>query len=335
MPVRITLERRSCLRVLVTGAAGFIGSHLVERLLSSGYSVIGLDNLSSGSLGNLSEAIHAPGFRFVKADLLDPQAWVEDLSGVETVFHMAANPEVRHSTREPLDHYHQNLTATMNLLEAVRRKGIRLFVFASSSTVYGDPDIIPTPENHPIKPISIYGATKAAGEIMCSTYSRLYGVGCLILRYANIVGPRLRHGVIYDFIRKIRENRYCIEILGDGTQRKSYLYISDAVEATMASFNKMLDEGSSLEVYNIGNKDWITVIDIARIVARVMGIEDIEYRFKPATPDGRGWLGDVKLMLLDIARIGDKTGWRPSMGSSEAVERTSFELVRELKIQNS
>ena len=310
----------------MTGAAGFIGSHLVERLLDLGYYVVGLDNLSSGSLDNLAGVMGRRGFRFVRADLLDLSTLPEDLFRVDVVFHMAANPEVRHSTRDPLDHYHQNLTATMNALERARRCGAGVFVFASSSTVYGDAEAIPTPEEHPIRPISIYGATKAAGEMLCQTYSRLYGLKCLVLRYANIVGPRLRHGVIYDFINKLRESSKELEILGDGSQRKSYLYIEDAVNASIRALDYMLKNSSTEEIYNIGNKDWVSVLEIADIVIETMGLKGVRYRFSPATPDGRGWPGDVKLMLLDISRLERKTGWVPSLSSREAVRRTAVEI---------
>ncbi|MEM2136984.1 MAG: NAD-dependent epimerase/dehydratase family protein, partial [Candidatus Methanomethylicia archaeon] len=184
------------MKAIITGVAGFIGSHLADRLLSMGFKVVGIDNFSSGDPNNLSNAINSVSFKLVKADLINPQSWIEFFNGVDVVFHFAANPEVRHSFREPLDHYRNNVETTFNVLEACRRFGIRSLVFASSSTVYGDPEKIPTPEDHPIKPISIYGATKAACEVLCQTYSKLYGLNSLILRYANIVGPRTNHGVI-------------------------------------------------------------------------------------------------------------------------------------------
>ena len=246
------------------------------------------------------------------------------------VFHLAANPEVRHSTREPLEHYHQNLTATMHVLEAARRSNARLVVFASSSTVYGDPTETPTPETHPLRPISVYGATKAAGEILCETYARLYGLACLSLRYANIVGPRLRHGVIYDFIMKLQKNPKRLEILGDGTQKKSYLHVDDAVKATVKAAQHVLEAGKRTEVYNIGNRDWTTVKETADAVAEAMGLQGVEYVYRPATPDGRGWPGDVKLMLLDIEKIVKDTGWAPRMTSSQAVKETARQLVEEL-----
>ena len=320
------------LRVVVTGAAGFIGSHLVEELVRRGYRVVGIDNLSAGRRENLAGVLGSGGFELIVSDLREPGGeWLQGFRGAEVVFHLAANPEVRHSTREPLDHYHQNVTATMHVLEVARRNNARLVVFASSSTVYGDPETIPTPETHPIKPISVYGATKAAGEIFCQTYARLYGLQCLVLRYANIVGPRLRHGVIYDFIQKLRKDPRRLVILGDGSQRKSYLHVSDAVQATLTATEYILETGDKAKTYNIGNRDWVAVREIADIVTEAMGLRSVEYVYKPATPDGRGWPGDVKLMLLDIKRITTETRWQPRMSSKEAVRETAKQLVKELK----
>jgi UDP-glucose 4-epimerase len=318
------------LRVLVTGGAGFLGSHLVDRLLSEGYSVVVVDNLSSGRLENIGHHLGEPGFRFVRADLLEPDTWVGEVRDANVVFHFAANPEVRHSVREPLDHYRQNLTATMNVLEAARLHGVGAVVLASSSTVYGDPEVVPTPEDHPLKPISVYGATKAAAEIMLETYARLYGLRALILRYANIVGPRLRHGAIYDFIEKLRRNPRRLEVLGDGTQRKSYLHVGDAVEATLAALDHLLEAGKKLETYNVGSRDWTTVGEIADAVIEAMGLKEVEYVYNPATPDGRGWPGDVKIMLLDTSKIERDTGWKPKMTSLEAVKAAARQLVEEL-----
>ena len=318
------------LKVFVTGCAGFIGSFLVEKLVGEGYSVACVDNLSSGRLENLKSVLEEKSFTFLKADLLEPFRWQHLVKGVDIVFHFAANPEVRHSVREPLDHYKQNLTATMHVLEAARSHRVRLFVFASSSTVYGDARRIPTPEDHPLEPISVYGATKAAAEIMCQTYARLYGMQCLVLRYANIVGPRLRHGVIYDFIVKLKKNPRRLEILGDGTQKKSYLYIDDTIEATLATVNHVLYNEEKVKVYNVGNWDWTTVKEIADAVVEAMGLKEVEYVYKPATDDGRGWPGDVKLMLLDISRIVNEVGWKPRLSSLEAVKVTAKYLAEEL-----
>jgi len=318
------------LRAFVTGCAGFIGSFLVEQLIGRGYSVVCVDNLSAGRLENLEGVLGEKGFAFVKADLLEPHRWQHLLEGVDIVFHFAANPEVRHSVREPLDHYEQNLTATMHVLEAARKHRVKLVVFASSSTVYGDAKKIPTPEDHPLEPISVYGATKAAAEIMCQTYARLYNMQCLVLRYANIVGPRLRHGVIYDFIMKLKKDPTRLEILGDGGQRKSYLYIDDTIDATLAATDHVLETREKVKVYNVGNRDWTTVKEIADAVVEAMGLKNVEYVYRPATPDGRGWPGDVRLMLLDITRIRKETGWQPKLTSLEAVRKTAKHLVEEL-----
>ncbi|HIQ10499.1 MAG TPA: NAD-dependent epimerase/dehydratase family protein, partial [Pyrodictium sp.] len=167
-------------------------------------------------------------------------------------------------------------------------------------------------------------------EIMCQTYARLYGMQCLVLRYANIVGPRLRHGVIYDFIVKLKKNPRRLEILGDGTQKKSYLYIDDAVEATLATVNHVLYNEEKVKVYNVGNWDWTTVKEIADAVVEAMGLKEVEYVYKPATDDGRGWPGDVKLMLLDISRIVSEVGWKPRFSSLEAVKVAAKYLAEEL-----
>ena len=316
------------MRVLVTGGAGFIGSHLVDRLLAMGYGVRVLDNLSSNVVD--PRGFWGERVEFVRCDLSEPSsACLEAFRGVDIVFHMAANPEVRVSTVEPGVHFRHNVVATWHALEASRSAGVRAFVFASSSTVYGDPRRIPTPEDHELDPISVYGACKASGEALVRSYSRLYGFRGLILRYANIVGPRLRHGVIWDFIGKLRRDPRRLEILGDGTQRKSYLYITDAVDATLAALERLMEGGEDVLVYNVGNRDWVTVREIADAVVEAMGLQGVEYTYRPGTPDGRGWPGDVKLMLLDITRITRDTGWQPRLSSLEAVRRTARALVEQ------
>lgn len=319
------------MRVVVTGGAGFMGSFLSEALFDLGFSVTVIDNFSLGSLSNLVNLLGRYGFDVIKGDLRDFGSWVEVLKGSYAVFHFAANPEVRHGLRDPLDHYHQNVTATINVLEASRISGAKIFIFASSSTVYGDASIIPTPEDYPLKPVSIYGATKAMGEILCEAYARLYEIKCLILRYANIVGSRLKHGVIYDFIEKLTRNPQILEILGDGSQRKSYLHVSDAIEATIEAFKRIENIDEKILVYNIGNKDWITVVEIADIVVEALGLKNVKYIFKPETPDGRGWPGDVKLMLLSIDKIMRDTNWKPKLTSKEAVKLAAESIAKEFK----
>ncbi len=317
-------------RVLITGGAGFIGSHLVDRLIEKGYIVRVIDNLSSGNLEYISKHVNSPNFEFIRGDLKNPEDIMKSVKGIDTIFHFAANPEVKLSVTEPEIHFRENLYATFNLLEAARKTGaVRLFIFASSSTVYGDAKIIPTPETHDIRPISVYGASKAGCEALICSYAYLYGFKAVSLRYANIVGPRLRHGVIYDFIMKLKKNPYRLEILGDGTQKKSYLYITDTIDATLFAAQHI---DGYYDVYNIGNEDWITVKEIADIVTEAMGLKP-EYIFTGGTKDGRGWPGDVKYMRLSIEKIKNK-GWKPKYSSKEAVKLTAESLVKELLYKN-
>jgi len=307
-------------RVLVTGGAGFIGSHLVDRLMSRGYGVTVVDCLSSGSVENIKQWFKSPRFRFVKDDLKSLGGWVDEFRDVDVVFHYAANPEVRVSITEPRIHFEDNLQATFNVLEACRSFKVPCLVFASTSTVYGDAEVIPTPEDYqPLKPISVYGAVKLACETLIGTYARLYGLRALILRYANVVGPRMRHGVLVDFIRKLKADSKRLEILGDGSQRKSYIYVGDAVDATLEALRYIYESGGSTEVFNVGSEDWISVREIADIVVESTGLRGVEYFYKPATGDGRGWIGDVKTMLLDVGRLKKATGWSPRLSSREAV----------------
>ncbi len=314
--------------IVVTGGCGFIGSHLVDALAERGFDVVVIDNLSTGSLDNVRQHLDKPYFRLVKADLKRWEEWVEAVAGAEAVFHFAANPEVRVSVTDPRIHFEENVVATFNVLEACRKHDVPVLVFASSSTVYGDAKKIPTPEDyHPLEPISVYGASKLACENLIVAYAKLYGIRGLVLRYANVIGPRSTHGVIFDFVRKLRANSRVLEILGDGTQRKSYIYVSDAIDATLHLLETFRNSGREYDVYNIGSEDWVTVREIADIVVEEMGLKDVRYVFKPATPDGRGWPGDVKLMLLDISKL-KSTGWRPKINSREAVRATARWLVK-------
>jgi len=315
-------------KIMVTGGAGFIGSHLVDHLMDLGYHVVVIDNLSAGKLEFIKHWLEHEGFEFHKADLLD-ESISDLLKDVYAVFHFAANPEVRIGSQKPEAIWENNVLATYNLLEAMRKKEIKYIIFASSSTVYGEASKIPTPEDYaPLEPISVYGASKLACEAMISGYAHTFKIRALVLRYANIIGSRLRHGVIYDFIMKLKKNPNELEILGDGTQRKSYLHISDTVKATIHLFNYFEKENKLFDVYNVGNDDWVTVREIADIVSRAMNLKP-KYRFTGGVEGGRGWIGDVKYMLLDISKL-RKIGWEPELSSKEAVEKTAQELVSEL-----
>ena len=318
-------------RILVTGGAGFIGSHLIDAIFEGNLAeeVLVVDNLSSGDVGFIKGWLDSGKARLVRVDLRDLEETEGVIRGVDVVFHFAANPEVRKGSEDPSTMWANNVIATYNVLEAMRKNDVPHIVFASSSTVYGEPEKIPTPEDYgPLEPISTYGASKLAGEAWISAYAHTYGIKGLVLRFANIIGPRLRHGVIYDFIVKLLRNPSELEILGDGTQRKSYLFVGDAVDATLHLLEHQLRTGERVGFYNVGNDDWVTVKEIADIVSKVMGVSP-KYNFTGGVEGGRGWKGDVKYMLLDISKL-KGTGWSPKYSSNQAVEKTTVSLIKEI-----
>jgi UDP-glucose 4-epimerase len=313
------------MKILVTGGAGFIGSHLVDRLIKEGFSVRVIDNLSSGRLENLAQYRGDPRVEVVMGDLKKMEDALKAVDGVDVVFHFAANPEVRVSTTNPEIHFNENVVATFNLLEAMRRRDVKELVFASSSSVYGEPEQIPVSEDAPIRPVSVYGASKAACENLIHAYVKLYGIKAVILRYANVVGPRLRHGVVWDLINKLRKNLNELEILGDGKQVRSYIYIDDAVEATIIAWRKSF---SNFNVYNVASEDWLTVDEVADEVIKAMGLLGVKRVYKPLL-HGVGWPGDVKRIALRIDRL--KTlGFTPRFSSRDAVRLTVKSLLAEM-----
>ena len=313
--------------ILVTGGAGFIGSHLVDKLMQTKNYTHVFDNLSSGNLKNVKRWTSNRGFKFLKGELLDKQSVEKAVANCETVFHLAANPEVRLSSVSPNIHFEQNVVATYNLLEAVRKSGTaESFIFTSSSTVYGDASEIPTPEDYaPLEPISVYGASKLASEALITAYAHTYGFNAVIYRLANIIGPRSGHGVLHDFVEKLRRNPRELEILGDGTQAKSYLYVDDCVEAMLFSYAK---SGRRIDVYNLGSDDRINVNSIARIIISEMGLRDVVFRYTGGVDGGRGWKGDVKYMLLAVDKLGS-LGWKTKLNSVEAVTKTVRGMLKE------
>jgi UDP-glucose 4-epimerase len=262
----------------------------------------------------------------LKGDLKNLKEAEKAVKDVDVVFHYAANPEVRVSTTNPEIHFNENVVATFNLLEAMRKNDIEELIFASSSSVYGEPEIIPVSEDAPIQPVSVYGASKAACENLIHAYSKLYGIKALVLRYANVVGPRLRHGVIYDFLVKLNKNPIELEILGDGTQKRSYIYIDDAVEATLTAYNRTVKQ---FDVFNVGSEDCLTVKEVADIVIKSMGLKNVRYTYK-SIAHGVGWKGDVKHVALNITKLVN-LGFKPKMNSVRAVERTTKHLLNEIK----
>ncbi|MCS7143495.1 MAG: NAD-dependent epimerase/dehydratase family protein [Archaeoglobaceae archaeon] len=299
--------------ILVTGGAGFIGSHVVDRLVEFD-KVFVLDNLSSGrkDFVNPKAELHV-------VDLAtDPLA--DFLKGAEEVWHLAANPDVRIGAEKPEEIYRNNILATYRLLEAMRKAKVQKIVFTSTSTVYGEAKQIPTPEEHPTQPISIYGASKLACEALIESYCHTFDFQAYIYRFANVIGKRSTHGVIYDFIKKLRANPKELEILGNGEQNKSYIYIEDCISAMLVG----LKANGKVNVFNIGSEDQVKVKRIGEIVAEEMGL-DPKFRF---TGGDRGWKGDVPVMLLSIERL-KSLGWKPKFGSEEAVRKAVRDLLDE------
>jgi len=316
------------LKALVTGGAGFIGSHIVDYLIKKGKPVKIIDNLSSGNLDNLSQWKDIELFEFIKADLLDNEKINEAVKGCDEIYHLAANPEVNVKKASPEDHFKQNIEATYNLLEAMRHDGNQRFIiFTSTSTIYGEADQIPTEESYgPLKPISLYGASKLACEALISAYASMYGFRGLIYRLANVVGPRTNHGVIYDFIKKLHENPNELEVLGDGSQSKSYLYIDDCISGIMCGIKSKSD----VEIYNIGSEDRTNVLAIAETVKKEMGLNNTEIKLTGGVDGGRGWRGDVKLMQLNMNNL-KRLGWMPRYSSDEAVKLTVRAIIDSFK----
>jgi len=300
---------------VITGGAGYIGGHLTDYLVNKD-EVIVIDDFSYGKYVNQKA-------KYIKADLRKETEIKVPKDSV--IFHLAANPDVRTSMIDPIEHFERDVKATLNTLETARKNDAKIVVFASSSTVYGEAQKIPTPEDAELRPISNYGLYKLMGELMVEYYSRVYGIKGVSVRIANVTGGRVSHGVVYDFVHKILKNNKRLEILGNGKQKKSYIYISDAVEGLV--FLSERSEGQ-YSVYNLGNEDWITVDEIAKIVEEEMNVFPEHVYIDPG--DGRGWAGDVRFMLLDISKI-KRLGWRPKYSSREAVRLAVRDLLNELR----
>lgn len=300
-------------KVIVTGGAGFIGSHLVDRLLSQDNEVAVIDNLSSGRMEFIERNLKNPNFKFIKLDILDLEKLKKAIQGADIIYHFAANPDVRLGAENTKIHLEQNIFATYNVLEAMRMNGQQNIVFTSTSTVYGEATIIPTPENYgPLVPISLYGASKLACEALITSYCHTFDMKSWIFRFANIVGERSTHGIIVDFRNKLRNNPDSLEILGDGQQRKSYLHVSDCVDAIMYAVNNSHEMAN---IFNIGSNDTINSTEIGEIVVSGMGLKDVAFSY---TGGKRGWKGDVPRMLLSIETL-QKLGWKPVHNSKSSV----------------
>jgi len=317
------------LRVLVTGGAGFIGSQLCKVLLNRGDEVTVLDNFSSSSHGNLQRIPACKKINVVIGDCKNRQDIRRALAGAETVYHLAANPVVRLDHSDPSTCFQENAYATHALLDEVRKRDVNPVVFTSSSTVYGDARLLPTPESYgPLEPISYYGAAKLASEALISAFSYTYGITGIILRLANVIGPRSKHGIINDLLAQIKKRPRGLRVLGNGRQIKSYLYIDDCISGIIHSVQS---SQKSLNVFNVGSSDQIEVKAVARIILAESGVDDMPIEFTGGTEEGRGWNGDVKNMLLDVSKLRSK-GWRPKYTSEEAIRITVRSVLDRLPL---
>jgi UDP-glucose 4-epimerase len=303
------------LRVLVTGAAGFIGSHMVDRLLSAGHSVVGFDNLSTGQRRFLESAFVHPRFTFHEADLLDRDSLARAMEGAELVVHFAANADVRFGTEHPRKDLEQNTIATWNVLEAMREKGCKRIVFSSTGSVYGEPEIFPTPEACPF-PVqtSLYGTSKLAAEGLIQAYCEGFGLQGYIFRFVSILGERYSHGHVFDFYQQLAEHPEHLHVLGNGHQKKSYLYVQDCMDAILTAIERAKDK---VNIFNLGTDEYCEVNDSIGWICEHLGLHPT------LTYSGgeRGWVGDSPFILLDCSRI-RALGWRPRFTIKQAVLAT-------------
>jgi UDP-glucose 4-epimerase len=306
--------------VFVTGASGFIGSTLVDRLLSKNLTVIGWDNFTTGQRRFLDQALKHKNFTLIEGDNLDFTALAAAMKGCDTVFHLAANADVRFGTEHPRKDLEQNTIATFNVLEAARLNSIKQFAFSSTGSTYGEAAVIPTPEHAPF-PVqtSLYGASKVAGEGMISAYGEGFGMESYIFRFVSILGERYTHGHIFDFYKQLREHPEKLRVLGDGSQRKSYLYVQDCVDAILhvMRLQTAKDAPQHTQIYNLGTPEYVQVNDSIRTIINHLGLKPaLEY-----SGGNRGWIGDNPFIFLDTQKI-TATGWKPKLTIQQGIAQT-------------
>ena len=299
----------------VTGCAGFIGSNLVDRLLQDGHTIVGYDNFSTGLPEFLVEAHKSRQFTLTRGDLLDLDALTQSMRGADFVFHLAANADVRFGTQHPRKDLEQNTIATSNVLEAMRANGIRRIAFSSTGSVYGEPHVFPTPEDVPF-PVqtSLYGASKLAAEGLIQAYCEGFGFQAYIFRFVSILGERYTHGHVFDFYKQLREHPDRLDVLGNGKQRKSYLYVQDCINAMLVAIEKSQDQ---VNIFNLGTDEYCEVNDSIGWICEHL-------RLSPQcvyAGGERGWIGDSPFIFLDTAKI-RAFGWRPQLTIREGILRT-------------
>ncbi len=299
----------------ITGCAGFIASNLVDRLLGEGHTVVGYDNFSTGQKQFLAQAQQSPNFTLVQGDTLDLDPLTQAMAGADFVFHLAANADVRFGLQHPGKDLAQNTTATFNVLEAMRANGVKRIAFSSTGSIYGEPDIFPTPEDAPF-PIqtSLYGASKLAGESLISAYAEGYGFQGYIFRFVSILGERYSHGHVFDFYHKLLANPHEIEVLGNGQQKKSYLYVQDCLDAMLWVIEKAAEP---VNIYNLGTDEYCMVNDSLGWITDHLGVKPQRHY----TGGERGWVGDSPFIFLDTQKV-RALGWQPKLTIQQGIIKT-------------
>lgn len=307
-------------RVFVTGGAGFIGSSLVDRLLAEGSAVVAWDDFSTGQVRFLEKAKSHPNFALVRGDNLDAPSLTRAMAGCDMVFHLAANADVRFGLDHPGRDLQQNTIATFNVLEAMRANGLKRIAFSSTGSVYGEAEVIPTPETAPF-PIqtSLYAASKLAGESMISAYCEGFGFEGYLFRFVSILGERYTHGHVFDFYQQLSEHPGHLDVLGDGAQRKSYLHIGDCLDAVLQVVRAGTASSARhrVQIYNLGTFEYCEVKNSIGWICERLGLQP-ELRF---TGGQRGWVGDNPFIFLDTAKI-RAIGWQPKLSIRQGVVRT-------------
>lgn len=308
------------MKALVTGGAGFIGSNVVDELIRRDWQVVIYDNLTTGFRRHLEGALSSGKAELVEGDILDSGALTEAMKGASTVFHFAANADVRGGRDNTHIDMEQNVVGTQRVLEAMRSAGAKTIVFTSSATVYGEPEVFPTPEAYAPLQTSVYGASKLAAEAYIQAYGEYFDIRSFCFRFVSWIGERYSHGVVYDFAQKLLADPKRLEILGDGNQRKSYLHVADGVKGIFLALDKMTDMKN---VVNLGHEEYVNVVEVADVICREMGLSEVEYNF---TGGIRGWLGDSPLVHLDISKL-KRLGFQPSIRIKEGIRRTARYLL--------
>ena len=303
------------MRYFITGCAGFIGSTLADRLLRDGHEVVGYDNFSSGQDKFIELALRSPRFSLVRGDVLDAAALTAAMAGAEFVFHLAANADVRFGTEHPSRDLEQNTIGTFRVLDAMRINRIKHIAFSSTGSVYGEPDVFPTPEDaaFPVQ-TSLYGAAKVAGEGLIQAFCEGFGMQGWIFRFVSILGERYSHGHVFDFYKSLRADPSTLRILGDGTQRKSYLYVQDCVDAILVAIERAT---AKVNIFNLGTDEFIEVNDSVTHICEALGISPK----RTYSGGSRGWVGDSPFILLDCKRI-RSLGWAPSLTIRDGILAT-------------